>query len=172
MFELKDLPSIETLSQFARQYPNPDIEGLHTWLFMASSTSEMMAAFEANLARHGLSQTKFFVLLLLKRSPLGVSIGKLANGVGVSSPTMTGMVERMQQAGLCRREQDPDDRRTWTVRLLAGGDALLSIVLPDHYKWVGDVMSALDDLERIQLKQLIAKLSASVAQVSKNLKQK
>ncbi|WP_216595313.1 hypothetical protein [Chromobacterium subtsugae] len=77
MFELKDLPSFETLSKFAKEYHNPDLEGVQTWLQVAKATSDMMLAFEANLARHGLSQTKFFVLLLLKRNPSGFGPGEV-----------------------------------------------------------------------------------------------
>lgn len=30
MFELKDLPSRETLTQFGQLYDNPDVEGVYT----------------------------------------------------------------------------------------------------------------------------------------------
>ncbi|AZD61510.1 Transcriptional regulator, MarR family [Pseudomonas chlororaphis subsp. aurantiaca] len=69
MFELKDLPSRETLEHFGKLYDNPDVEGLYTWLVWASATDEMLSAFNANLARENLAQTPFFVLLLLKRNP-------------------------------------------------------------------------------------------------------
>ncbi len=70
MFELKDLPSYETLVRLGEEYKNPDVDGLHHWLIWASATSEMLAAFEAKLAQTcGLSQTQFFVLILLKRNP-------------------------------------------------------------------------------------------------------
>ena len=58
MFELKDLPSYETLVRLGEEYKNPDVDGLHHWLVWASATSEMLSAFEANLAQTcGLSQT-------------------------------------------------------------------------------------------------------------------
>ena len=163
MLELKDLPSFDTLSQFARLYPNPDVDGVQTWLLLSRSCSDMMAEFEVNLARHGLSQTKFFVLLLLKRSPGGLGVGRLAEGVSVSSPTMTGIVARLEQAKLCRREQDASDRRAWVVRLLPAGEALLADVLPEHYNWVAKLMSVFSPHEREQLRGLMRKLNASMA---------
>ncbi|HEU4842847.1 MAG TPA: MarR family transcriptional regulator [Burkholderiaceae bacterium] len=165
MLELKDLPSFDTLSQFAKLYPNPDIDGVQTWLLLSRSCSDMMAEFEVNLARHGLSQTKFFVLLLLKRSPGGLGVGRLAEGVSVSSPTMTGIVDRLEQAKLCRREQDVGDRRAWVVRLLPAGEALLAIALPEHYNWVAQLMSVFSPQEREQLRGLMRKLNASMADI-------
>ena len=76
MFELKDLPSYDTLERFGATYGNTDVQGLQTWLIWASATQEMLSAFEANLAHScGLSQTQFFVLLLLKRNPDGLGVG-------------------------------------------------------------------------------------------------
>ncbi|MDT8464592.1 MarR family transcriptional regulator, partial [Alcaligenes nematophilus] len=73
MFELKDLPSYDTLVKMGVEYRNPDVDGLQAWLIWASATSEMLSAFEANLDRtSGLSQTQFFVLILLKRNPDGL----------------------------------------------------------------------------------------------------
>lgn len=163
MLELKVLPSFDTLSQFARLYPNPDIDGVQTWLLLSRGCSDMMAEFEVNLARHGLSQTKFFVLLLLKRNPDGMGVGRLAEGVSVSSPTMTGIVDRLEQAQLCRREQDVNDRRAWVVRLLPAGEALLALALPEHYNWVAQLMSVFSPQERDQLRGLMRKLTTSLA---------
>lgn len=158
MFELKDLPNYETLANFAKAYDNPDVDGLHTWLLWASATSEMLTAFDANLSLHGLSQTQFFVLLLLKRTPSGLSIGALAEGVSVTSQTMTRVIDRMEAAGVCIKEADPTDRRVWIVRMAAPGDQLLGQALPSHYAWVARLMSRFNAKERSMLKQVMQKL--------------
>jgi DNA-binding MarR family transcriptional regulator len=162
MFELKDLPSYDTLAAFGSTYGNPDVDGLHAWLAWASATGEMLAAFEANLARHGgLSQSQFFVLLLLKRNPVGLSVGALAQGVTVTSQTMTRIVDRMEGAGLCRREADPQDRRAWLIRLTPEGDALLGKTLPAHYAWVAALMRQFSTEERQVLVGLMQKLRSA-----------
>ncbi len=162
MFELKDLPSYDTLAAFADAYGNPDVDGLHTWLVWASATGEMLSAFEDNLARHGgLSQSQFFVLLLLKRNPGGLSVGALAQGVAVTSQTMTRIIDRMEGAGLCQRAPDPQDRRAWLIGLAPPGDALLAQALPAHYEWVACLMRHFSAEERQLLQQLMHKLRAA-----------
>lgn len=159
MFELRDLPSYDTLAEFGTAYGNPDVAGLHAWLAWASATSEMLSAFDANLARNGgLSQSQFFVLLLLKRNPGGLSVGALAQGVAVTSQTMTRTIDRMEGAGLCRRESDPQDRRAWLVQLTQDGDALLAQALPAHYAWVAKLMQHFSDEERELLGRLGGRL--------------
>jgi len=162
MFELKDLPSYDTLAAFGTAYGNPDVDGLHTWLVWASATNEMLSAFEGNLARNGgLSQSQFFVLLLLKRNPDGLSVGALAQGVAVTSQTMTRIVDRMEGAGLCQRAPDPNDRRSWLISLAPAGDELLGQALPAHYAWVANLMRHFSAEERQMLKQLMHKLHAA-----------
>lgn len=159
MLELKDLPSYDTLAAFGEAYGNPDVDGLHTWLLWASATKEMLSAFESNLARNGgLSQSQFFVLILLKRNPAGLSVGALAQGVGVTSQTMTRIIDRMEGERLCQREPDPRDRRAWLLRLAERGDALLGKALPAHYAWVANLMRHFSAEERQLLKHLMGRL--------------
>ena len=162
MFELKDLPSRSTLEQFARIYPNPDVDGLHTWLTWASATHQMLAAFDENLAREGLSQTQFFVLLLLKRNPQGLSVGALADGVAVTSQSMTRALGKMEKAGLCSKHDAPHDGRFWIVRLEPAGEAVLKDVLPKHYAWVASFMRHYDKTERQALSALMLKVAPAL----------
>jgi DNA-binding MarR family transcriptional regulator len=166
MFELKDLPSQETLEAFALQYRNPDVEGLHLWLMWGSSTNAMLSAFTDQLALHGLTQAKFFVLLLLLRNPSGLSIAALAEGVNVTSPTMTRIIDRMEAAGLCGRENDTLDRRAWVVRINPAGEAVMAQALPAHYAWVAGLMAHFDADDRAQIRRLMNKLSQATQAVS------
>lgn len=160
MFELKDLPSYDTLVRLGEEYQNPDVDGLHSWLIWASATSEMLAAFEANLAQTcGLSQTQFFVMILLKRNPQGLSIGALADGVSVTSQTMTRAIDRMEASDFCHRKPDPEDRRSWLVYLTANGNETLGEALPAHYAWVAKLMYNFDSDERAMLNRLMLKLN-------------
>lgn len=162
MFELKDLPSRATLDQFGERYGNTDVDGLYTWLVWASATSELLSAFEENLEREGLAQTPFFVLLLLKRNPDGLSIGELAAGVAVTSQTMTRAINKMEAAGMCTRHPNPRDGRLWIVRLTALGDETLTGVLPKHYAWVASIMSNFDKEERELLVKLMLKVAPAL----------
>lgn len=165
MFELKDLPSRATLARFGKLYGNPDTEGLYAWLVWASATDEMLSAFDANLAREGLAQTPFFVLLLLKRNPAGLTIGALADGVAVASQTMTRAVKQMETSGLCTRHPDPSDGRLWIVRLTPEGDSTLARVLPRHYQWVARFMAHYSEEEREVLVKLMMRVAPALKQM-------
>jgi DNA-binding MarR family transcriptional regulator len=47
-----------------------------------------------------------------------VTAGRLAEATGLTSGAITGVIDRLERAGLARRERDPDDRRKVLVRAL------------------------------------------------------
>jgi DNA-binding MarR family transcriptional regulator len=47
-----------------------------------------------------------------------VTAGEIADAAGLTSGAVTGVIDRLEQAGFVRRERDPADRRKVYVRLL------------------------------------------------------
>ncbi len=66
-----------------------------------------------------------FKLLLLIASRKGLTVGDLAQRLGVTPPTVTIMLDRLVEHGLVRREDDPVDRRLVIACMTASGLQLL-----------------------------------------------
>lgn len=81
--------------------------------------------FAALLDEHHLTLPQFLVLASIHHHGAGCPIGTLADGMFQSYATMTGIVDRLKDAGLVSRGDDPTDRRKVVVSLTrAGGDLL------------------------------------------------
>jgi DNA-binding MarR family transcriptional regulator len=66
--------------------------------------------------------TWYDVLLHLSEAPSDeLRMRELAEAVVISKSGLTGLVDRMEQAGLVARRPDPDDRRAIAVSLTAAG---------------------------------------------------
>lgn len=65
------------------------------------------------------------LLVLCVSAQAGARMGQLASALGVTLPTVTGIVDRLVEHGLVRREEDPSDRRLVVVRLTESGRALM-----------------------------------------------
>ncbi len=77
------------------------------------------------LTEHALTLPQFLVLVSVHRRGSGCPIGVLADEMFQSHPTMTGIVDRLQEAKLVVRERvDPDDRRRVVVNLTREGRQL------------------------------------------------
>ncbi len=61
-------------------------------------------------AEMGLTTAQLRVLFLMREQP-GVTAGELAHRLGVTPPTISGIVDRLVKLGLVRREDDESDRR-------------------------------------------------------------
>lgn len=78
----------------------------------------------AALAEHGLSLGQFDILATLRRRGK-LTPGQLMESVMLSSGGMTNRLDRLEEAGLIRREADPDDRRGVVVFLTKKGRELI-----------------------------------------------
>ena len=72
----------------------------------------------------GLTVAQYNVLNVLAGRPAGLSQRELGDVLVVDRSNVTGLVDRMGRAGWVRREDHPDDRRIYRVRLTPAGRRL------------------------------------------------
>jgi DNA-binding MarR family transcriptional regulator len=83
--------------------------------------------FAALLTGHDLTFPQFHALVSIGRHPAGCPIGALADETYQAYPTMTGIVDRLQDKKLVARERgNPGDRRLVVVKLTPAGRELLA----------------------------------------------
>ncbi|WP_245900455.1 MarR family winged helix-turn-helix transcriptional regulator [Prauserella shujinwangii] len=100
---------------------------------------------EAVGARLGVSAGDQRALALLdRRGPM--SAGELAEATGLTPGAITGMIDRLERAGLVRRETDPADRRR--VRVSGTGDGARSEVFQGLAAAMEAVVSRYDEAEQ------------------------
>lgn len=93
------------------QDDNPRMRLVH---LLRKISVELELARGAFAATHGLHDTDVRALIHLldaQRAGEAASAGQLATGLGLSSASTTGLIDRLEQAGLVRRERDDHDRR-------------------------------------------------------------
>jgi DNA-binding MarR family transcriptional regulator len=85
--------------------------------------------FAAKLAPHGVTSPQWGVLVALWEQD-GLSLSALAKRSFFDGPTMTGIVDRLEGAGLVTRRRDSQDRRVISVYLTDAGRALQAVLPP------------------------------------------
>lgn len=84
---------------------------------------QMRRQLEAAAADHDITATQFQVLRRLWSGD-GLSAQWLAREADVDAATMTGVLDRLQDKGLVRREKDATDKRSVRVMLTPKGGAM------------------------------------------------
>lgn len=129
-------------------------------VIQALSVANVMVRESHRLFRpHGLSEAQFNVLNVLGPAPEGVSQRELSDVLVVDRSNITGLLDRMEEAGWVRRADHPSDRRVYVVTLTAAGRRLWEKVRPEYEAAVATVTagvpaselkSALATLRRIE----------------------
>lgn len=129
---------------------------------LATLSRGIKARVDAALSQHGVRVGQEFVLRELWRED-GLTPGELAKRIGVETPTVTRAVQRMEAAGLARREPDPEDARLVRVRLTERGRELEGVV-PEVMRQVWDeALRGFSEDEKAQLWRLMERVRANVA---------
>ncbi len=124
-------------------------------------------------ARPGLTISQALVLLALDRAPArGAPMRILAEELGVSVPTTTGLVDRLVREGLVERRAHPQDRRIVLVRLTSDGSEVIRHVLGFLGEVMEGVLAKADEGERAKLVQAVervAELSSRIQEEQRRL---
>lgn len=99
-------------------------------------------------------------LLWLVRSRPGLSLRELAAEEGISAPSLSGHVDRLESAGLLRRVRSTHDRRRVGLELTDDGRSLLKRVRARRTTWLAERLERLSDDERERLELALPALHA------------
>lgn len=167
MTAFRDLPKYECLRELASRIPEVEPSSVETCLVMIKVVKEVMQAFEAHFGRHGLSEGRFSVMMILLVHPEhSHSPSELADRAGVTRATMTGLLDGLERDGFVAREPHPSDRRTLVARLTERGRDFLHAMLPDHFRRVAGLMAPLSEDERQTLIHLMTKVHEGLPAVT------
>jgi DNA-binding MarR family transcriptional regulator len=148
------------LEIWARELPELDletegiVERIHRLeRFVDRAMQETLDAFDVS---HG----EWKVLANLRRAgpPYRGKPGKLAKRLDLSSGAMTNRLDNMEERGLLRRLDDPDDRRGVIVELTDEGKRLWDDTVAAQAEKESIVSSALGDREKRELNELLRRL--------------
>ena len=160
MFFLKDLPTDKALQKIAKRYRNLQPSALMACAMLLRIGSDLLTEFESFLAAYGLSQGRFLTMFILNRTPdEGITPSAIAEKLGVTRATMTGLLDGLEKEGLVIRRGHPEDRRKLSVWLTRKGRQKLDNILPGYYKTIMSIMSDLTEKERSNLISLLEKVN-------------
>jgi len=130
---------------------------------MVADVSHLMRrAFDERARGIGLSRPQWRVLTMLRRHE-GINQGGLAELVEVEPITLCRMVDRLQEAGLVERRENPVDRRAWLLHLTDKARALLEEMRPMAFSLFDEAMTGLDPAERSDLFRMLERIRTNLS---------
>jgi DNA-binding MarR family transcriptional regulator len=115
-------------------------------------------------SRVGVTATQLNVLKLL--GEIGeLSLSELSRRIAAQNSTVTGIVDRMVDAGLVERRQSEKDRRVWQIRMTDKGAEVARKVQVAPWDLLRRAIDALDEGEKDRLVALLRKVAARVTRL-------
>jgi len=111
---------------------------------------------------HNVTDTQFNVLVVLKVAKKPLTQRELCERLLVDKSDLTGVLGRMEQAGLVTRRAVEGDRRCNAVVLTDAGRTALATAEPDYIALVTNVMSAFKPAETRKLTALMVRLHDAI----------
>ncbi|HID56696.1 TPA: MarR family transcriptional regulator [Candidatus Poribacteria bacterium] len=116
------------------------------------------ARYVRQIAPYKLTVTQFKALQHLHWHGEGLSIGELSGHLGLTSSTVSGIVDRLQRNGWIERRRDPRDRRRVTVKLTPKGEELFKQKPRSTEDFWRETIARLDEEERVSLLKILSRL--------------
>lgn len=145
--------------------PTVPLDGMEILARARRLTLLSRPAIEAAFARHALETGEFDVLATLRRmDEPSVRPTELYEDLMISSGGLTDRLRRLEAAGLIRRVDCEDDKRSKRVALTKKGKQVIDAAFAEDMMIERDLLKALSHTEQEQLAGLLSKLLASIEQ--------
>lgn len=171
---LRDTPALEALSQRRATLGHIDPAALAAAQDLLRVAKRLLGAFAEAFGGFGLSPGRYAVLMALDVRRPSLAPSEIADHLGVTRATITGLIDGLVRDGLVARAPEGADRRSRSISLTPKGDALLDEVVPAIFKRMTDLTAPLSSEERQTAVRLLTRVESGLvpaaAEVRKEIK--
>jgi DNA-binding MarR family transcriptional regulator len=148
------------IEQWGRERPDLDVSPIGVIGRISRLARELEQRLEPVFREHELESGWYDVLATLRRAgpPYRLRPSDLTGTLMLTSSGTTKRLDRLEQAGLIRRDPDPGDRRGTQITLTDAGRKRLDATVEAHVENERRLLAALSDAERATLARLLRKL--------------
>ncbi len=133
------------------------------WWHLARAYHSIASMIDRFFEEHGITGAQFGVLRCVSDAgPEGLMLSDLSKRLMVTCGNITGVVDRLEQAGYLRRERCVEDRRVVRAQLTAEGRAVYRKVLPAHQELLAQGLAGMTPDQQEQLARLCEQLQLEV----------
>lgn len=133
-----------------------EMQSIEDWELLARFARSYRSLSAAFMRQIDIPRTQAIVLHRLFIQE-GMTQSEIAQLLGVQGATITGILQRMEEAGFISRHRDPDDNRLVRICLTDLGRDKERLITQQTGKLEKAIFSAFEDHERAQLRRYLAR---------------
>lgn len=156
---IQDVPTQEEVhASLSSLGPNPDSLSFYSNLLFMKLAIELENSLESLLTSYNLSSGRFMLLFLLRNSPQGIRPSELAQQVGVTQATISGLISSLEKAELVVRENHQSDGRSFVIKLGPKGEQVIQDIYPKWYPRVTGIWNVVNESEKQIMNGLLERM--------------
>jgi len=137
---------------------------LKLWLRLLACSTQVETEVRQRLrAQFGISLARFDYLAQLHRHTEGLRMSTLSRYLMVTGGNVTALTDELEREGLVQRDSDPEDRRSWRLRMTAAGRKAFERIAREHELWVIELFHGLDTAHKKALYEDLGRLRVQMA---------
>jgi DNA-binding MarR family transcriptional regulator len=137
---------------------------LKLWLRLLACSTQVETEVRQRLrSGFGISLARFDYLAQLHRHAEGLSMSTLSRYLMVTGGNVTALTDELEREGLVQRDSDPEDRRSWRLRMTAAGRKAFDRIAREHEQWVIELFAGLDAAQKQSLYEGLGRLRVQMA---------
>lgn len=114
----------------------------------------------------GFSMAQFFLLMhVYYKNQCGIS--NLSEHMEITAPAASQLVDKLVQAGMLERAEDPHDRRAKQVTLTSKGRQLIEKSIHERFRWLDSLVQGLSAGERSTVSEALGILTSAAEELEK-----
>ena len=126
---------------------------------LAKAYQRAHSAFKQRLAPFGITPVQQLILMALGEEG-SLSPAEISEKIAMDSATLSGVLERMAEGGMIKREENPEDRRSIRVSLTARAKKMQEDLAVQRQAINEELTGKLTLEERLLLKRMLRDLKA------------
>jgi MarR family 2-MHQ and catechol resistance regulon transcriptional repressor len=148
--------------------PSPERPAVRAWRSFIRAKAEVSRAVHRAARERGLTGAQFAILRVLSDAGSeGMKLNEISQQLCVTSGNVTGLIDRLEEAGHLVRIPHPEDRRITLGVLTPAGREIFEQVYPSHVARITDVMSVLSAEEQVSLADLLTRVADRAAEMDR-----
>ncbi|HEY0221591.1 MAG TPA: MarR family transcriptional regulator [Lactovum miscens] len=169
-FKFIDRPDSERIKATAEEYHEIDENLVLNFLNFQWTYREMQKQYDALLSQFNLTESRFIILMFLKRSPENMLLpSDISLKLGASRPTVSKLLKAMEQIDLVEKITSSSDKRSAYFKITNKGNETLRAFMPHNFEAVKTIFSQLDLKDLENLKHLLKAINQGTLKLQKEM---
>ncbi|HCC00165.1 MAG TPA: MarR family transcriptional regulator [Ruminococcaceae bacterium] len=169
-FSFVDRPDNQRLKLMTDLYSKGTPEVSKLFIDFQWTYRNMQKVYDHALNKHGLSESRFIILMFLKNAPNHELLPSvISEKLGATRATVSKLLKVMEAKKWITKRGSTTDKRTISVQLTKAGNTVLEDYLPENFSVIESLFGNLSKEDLIQFSNLLNKIQEGTQKCTREL---